>query len=174
MLYSLNNNEFLGLIAQYNQSMYPLQILLFILGLLAVILIHLRQHKKNTFTAIILGILWIYNGIIYFFIYLPQHSQMSYFYGSLFMLQGFFFFYEAFFRNKLYFEFKKSAKDITAYIIILTGLLVYPILGIAIGYYMQEIMSIGLPGPTTIFTLGFLLLGTKRNPLYLVLIPSLG
>jgi len=173
MPYTLSNNEFFSLIVPYNQSMYPLQFLLLILGLLAVVLMHLRQRKKTTYTAIILGILWVYSGIFYFFMYLPEYSQMSYFYGSLFMLQGIFFFYEAFFRNKLFFEFEKSAKDITAYIIILTGLLIYPILGIAAGYHMQEIMSLGLPGPTTIFTLGFLLLGTKRNPLYLVLIPSL-
>ncbi|MCB2207245.1 MAG: hypothetical protein KQH67_03010 [Bacteroidetes bacterium] len=173
MLYTLNNNEFIGLIAQYNQAMYPLQILLFILGLLAVILTHLMQYKKNTYTAIILGILWIYSGLIYFFMYLPQHSQMSYFYGSLFMLQGLFLFYEAFFRNKLSFGFQKSAKDITAYIIILTGLLIYPLVTIASGHHIPEIMTLGLPGPTVIFTLGFLMLGTNRNPLYLVLIPSL-
>jgi hypothetical protein len=141
--------------------------------MLAVVLMHLRQRKKNTYTSIILGMLWLYSGVFYFLIYLPEYSQMGYFYGGLFILQGLFFFYEAFFRNKLSFGFQKSAKDITAYIIILTGLLIYPLATIASGHHIPEIMTLGLPGPTVIFTLGFLLLGTNRNPLYLVLIPSL-
>jgi len=44
---------------------------------------------------------------------------------------------------------------------------------IASGHNIPEIMTLGLPGPTVIFTLGFLLLGTRKNPLYLVIIPSL-
>lgn len=173
MPYTLNNDQFFRLIAQYNQTIYPLQIFLFILGLLAVVLMHLRQSKKNTYTSIILGMLWLYCGIFYFLIYMPEYSQIGYFYGSLFILQGLFFFYEAFFRNKIFFGFQKSAKDITAYIIILTGLFIYPLVGIASGHNILEIMTLGLPGPTAILTLGFLLLGTKKSPLYLVLIPAL-
>lgn len=173
MPYTLNNDQFFRLIAQYNQSIYPLQIFLFILGLLAFVFIHLKQSKKNTYTSIILCILWLFSGIFYFLMYLPEYSQMGYFYGSLFILQGLFFFYEASFRNNLSFGFQKSAKDITAYIIILTGLFAYPLVGIVSGHNILEIMTLGQPGPTAIFTLGFLMLGTKRNPLYLVLIPSL-
>ena len=56
---------------------------------------------------------------------------------------------------------------------ILFGLIIYPAIGFFIHTTAFPVISLGLPCPTTIFTLGFFMLANTRFPGYLLIIPSL-
>jgi hypothetical protein len=53
------------------------------------------------------------------------------------------------------------------------GLVIYPVIGYLIHHNLSQIISLGLPCPTTIFTLGFFMMARGKFPRYLLVIPAI-
>jgi hypothetical protein len=75
--------------------------------------------------------------------------------------------------NKLAFSFKPEAKVYFGVFFAIFGLIIYPVAGLFIHGTSAPVISLGLPCPTTIFTLGFFMLANSKFPKYLLIIPSL-
>ena len=111
-------------------------------------------------------------GIVYHIICFAGINSAAYVFGSVFIIQGLLFFFFFFYKDQLNFEAKKSLKTYTAILLVIFALLIYPVLGYLQGHVYPESPTFGVPCPTTIFTLGILLL-LKPHRILLMIIPLL-
>jgi hypothetical protein len=169
----ITTEQFFSVFEKYNHAIFPVQIILVLLSLLALIAIGSKFKQKDKFVAGILGILWLWIGIVYHIAFLSGIYNIAFGFGVLFILQGLFLSWEGGLLYNLKFEFKNSIQAYCGYFFILYGLIIYPVVGYLIDPNLSRTIAIGLPSPTVILTFGFLLLCDKKVSKYLLIIPSL-
>jgi hypothetical protein len=165
--------QFFSVFEKYNHSIFPVQIILFLFGICALIAIGSKIKQKDKFVAGFIAFLWLWIGIVYHIAFLTGINKLAYGFGVLFILQGLFIFWEGVLLYNLKFVFKMSLQAYFGYFFILYGLVIYPVVGYLIEQNLSRTISIGLPCPTTILTFGFFLLCDKKFSKYLLIIPSL-
>ena len=166
------SEQFFGVFEQYNTTVFPVQLILIALGIVALILVHSRKSTSNSLIAGFLGILWLWTGIVYHLTFFSPINQAAYIFGGIFILQGIFFFIELL-REKLEFTFNGTAREYIGYFFILFGLVIYPIISYFLEGSFSRTIALGLPCPTTIMTFGFLMVTSNRLSKYLLIIPIL-
>lgn len=165
--------QFFEIIEKYNLAVFPAQLIVILLGILAVIFLHSNKKSKNKFIGGFLGILWIWIGIAYHFVFFTEINKAAYVFGGLFVLQGLFFLFETFSRKKLEFGFSGKFMDYIAYFFLIFGIVIYPTLLFLLENSLEKTITIGLPCPSTILTFGFLMLTSSKLSKYLLIIPTL-
>jgi hypothetical protein len=166
-------DQFFTIFENYNSNVFPAQILIILGGLLCLILLHLQKSFRNKLIGGFLAFLWIWTGGIYHIALFTGINKAAYAFGAIFILQGIFFLIETFFRNKLIFHFEGRIRDFLGYFFVLFGLIIYPVISYLLGMSFVRTIALGLPCPSTILTLGFLMLTDRGFSKYLLIIPSL-
>ena len=169
----LVTEQFFSVFEKYNHTIFPVQIILFLLSILALIAIGSKFKQKDKFVAGILGVLWLWTGIGYHIAFFSGINKVAFGYGVLFIFQGLLLLWEGVLLYNLKFVFKMSLQAYLGYFFILYGLIIYPVIGYLIEPGFSRTISIGLPSPTIVLTFGFLLLCDKKFSKYLLIIPSL-
>jgi len=165
--------QFFEIIEKYNHAVFPAQLILILSGILSLILIHQKKDSKNKIIGGFLGILWIWTGIAYHFAFFTEINKAAYVFGGFFVLQGLLFLLETFPRKKLEFEFNGKFIDYLAYVFIIFGIIIYPIILYYLENSLGRTITLGLPCPSTILTFGFLMLTSSKLSKYLLIIPAL-
>jgi hypothetical protein len=165
--------EFLSIFEVYNRSIWPMQIVLYLLALIAVIFAVKKTTSSNKTISGILAFLWLWTGLVYHLSYFTSINKAAYVFGVLCIAQGLIFIYTGVFRSSLSFQFQPDVKGIIGSIFILYALVIYPLLGYLLGHVYPASPTFGAPCPTTIFTFGLLLLTDKAFPKYVLAIPLL-
>ncbi|MCB0807050.1 MAG: hypothetical protein KDC05_14730 [Bacteroidales bacterium] len=156
----------------YNERIFPIQYLIWLIAVFTVLFLLLKKgNNKNTIT-VVLGAFWLWSGIFFHILIVTDFAKAGYWFGTIFILQGLFFFYEALFRNRFTYEKLQHPRHVAGYSIILTSLIIYPFWGLVAGREISQVLLPGLPAPTAIFTFGILLLSSQKFPLYLLVIPA--
>jgi len=166
-------NQFFDIIEQYNQAIFPFQLIIFMMGLIAVLVISPRKISSNRFIGAFLGVLWLWTGIAYHLIFFTSINRAAYAFGVLFILQGIFFLYYTFSKGRMVFRFEGKTKGYLGYFFVLFGLVIYPVISFLLENSVERTISPGLPCPSTILTFGFLMLADRKMPRFLLIIPSL-
>lgn len=148
--------QFLEVFKTYNQGVFPIQVLLYIMAFAAIFFAIRKASYSGKLISFILSLLWLWMGIVYHFNYFTSINQAAWLFGGLFILQGIIFFVIGVLKSKLTFKFKSDLRGITGTIHILFALIIYPVLGYFNGHIYPYSPTFGLPCPTTIFTLGLL------------------
>ncbi len=161
--------QFFNVFVSYNTAVWPAQIILFLLPLAAIYLA--AKGKSPASVSVILAALWLWMGIVYHILFFSSINPAARIFGALFVVEGMLFIYSGVIKQSLSFEYKPGVLPLTGIILMLYGLIIYPILGYALGHGYPAQPTFGLPCPTTIFTFG-ILLWTIRMPKYLLLIPA--
>jgi len=115
--------QFFQVFENYNSSVFPFQLLIFLLGLISIILIHSKKEFKNYLIAGFLAALWLWVGVVYHISFFTSVNNAAYIFGSLFIIQGIFFIIELL-RGKLFFSFSGSKWEYIGYFFILFGLII--------------------------------------------------
>lgn len=165
--------QFLNVFAEYNQAVWPFQIVLNLFALSAIILCFKKVKPGDKINSGILAFLWLWIGMVYHIMHFTSINKAAYVFGIVFILQGIVFIYAGIMRDYLSFNFSVSLYSVTGAIFILYALIVYPIVGHQLGHVYPQSPTFGLPCPTTIFTFGILLFTDKRIPKYVLIIPFL-
>ena len=166
-------DQFLSNIKSYNQAVFPIQIIFYLLSVITIYLVIKPVSKSDKIISGLLAFFWLWMGIIYHLIFFTVINKAAYFFSTVFILQGILFFNLGVFQNKLSFRFRSDGHGITGIILILFALIVYPVLGCLFGHVYPNSPTFGLPCPTTIFTFGLLLLSDKKCPVAILIIPSI-
>jgi Family of unknown function (DUF6064) len=163
--------QFLQVFKDYNLSVWPIQVFIYILAIVAILasLYKLRGSGKIIFT--ILGFFWIWMGLVYHIIFFSGINKAATFFGAAFIAEGLLFLYTGFFNKHYHFAVRNTINGITGSFLVLFSLIIYPVSGYFLGHVYPYSPTFGLPCPTTIFTLGILLWSDKKIPLFLLLIP---
>ncbi len=176
---------FFSVFEQYNRAIWPAQIIAYGLGLAAVLLTLRPVPGGDRFTGAILAAAWAWIGGVYYLMHLDTIDFAAPVFGALFVIQAFLLAWTGAVRGRLAFRARSpkrcSVGDVRAEAFgwIGLGLMVYamapyPVIGWLAGHGWPSAPLFGVaPCPTTIFTIGLLLLTEGRTPLHLVVIPVL-
>ena len=156
--------QFLEVFREYNSSVWPMQIALIASGVGCGVLLIRGGRRASTAISVILALLWIWMAVAYHFVYFARINPAATFFGSIFLGEALLLLWYGVPRaERLGFAARRDADGLVGIAMIAFALVGYPILGFALGRRYPEAPTFGLPCPTTIFTLGFLLLA--RPPL---------
>jgi hypothetical protein len=165
-------DQFLGVFAQYNQSVWPLQLAFYGFAVLAIVLAVRPSGKSSRRISVLLSLLWGWMAVVYHWGYFAEINPAAIMFGGLFLLEAVALLLEGVFRDRLSFRFEADLYGIGGAIFIAYSLIVYPLLGVAAGHGFPRGATFGLPCPTTIFTFGLLLWTDSRVPLTVLVIPA--
>ncbi len=167
-----STDQFLAVFEKYNTAVFPAQIIIFLSGVAALVFLFSRSSFRGQIIALILSALWLWNSIIYQFIFFREINPAATVFTVFMGIQAFLMLYFSLVRKRMDFSFKGDIRDITGLVFVIYGLLVYPAIDLLTGHSLSGIISAGLPCPTTILTLGFFILASKKFPAGLLIIPS--
>jgi hypothetical protein len=166
-------DQFLEVFRQYNQSVFPMQIVLLLTAVLSVYLAVKNKPYSNKFISLVLAFYWLWMGIVYHLLNFTSINKAAYLFGILYIVQGILFLYMGLFKKSLSFSYTANTYGLLGSLLILYALIIYPIIGHLSGHAYPYSPTFGLPCPTTIFTFGILLWSDKRVPLTILIIPFL-
>ena len=165
--------EFLQLFKKYNESIFPLQVLFYLLGFVIIFLVVRKNIWTDRVINSILTFFWLWMGIVYHLLFFTTINKAAYLFGSLFLIQAILFFYFGVIKQKLSYSLFNVELAVTGAILVSYALVVYPLLGYAFGHVYPVSPTFGVPCPTTIFTFGILLWSDKKLPKIILMIPVL-
>lgn len=163
--------EFLNLFEEYNLSLWPLHMILYSLGIFAILFIMLRKRTEGVVVNVMLAILWFWMGAVYHLLYFSTINPMAFLFGILFIVQSGIFIWAGVLGNQLRYRWKLDLKGITGLLFVIFSFLIYPFLSAFFGHLYPQTPTFGLPCPTTIFTFGILLFSAKKVSWYIFIIP---
>jgi hypothetical protein len=157
--------------AVYNERIWPMQLLGYVLGLLTLGPLFRPGKAWDRVVTGVMAFLWLWVAAIF---WLQAAMDMAYLYAPtvLFALQGALFLY-ALIRDRIAYG-QVGRIDTTVGLAFTAYALVgYPVAGLVVGHvYPHTPLSPLFPCPATILTFGVLLLA-RRVPRYLLVIPTL-
>jgi hypothetical protein len=157
--------QFFGVFGRYNLAIWPVQLLTYLSGITAVILVWTKLTARHRIIAGILAFFWIWTGIAYHILYFSAINPAARIFGLLFAVQGLLFIFHGVVGEKMQFQFSLNVFSITGSLFIVYALILYPLIGKLSGHAYPDIPIFGVaPCPTTIFTFGILLLIDKPLP----------
>ena len=165
--------QFLDTFEKYNLSVWPLQLIFYLMALIIIRLSIVKLRGSDKVIALLLSFFWIWMGAVYHLRYFTVINKAAFVFGIAFILQGILFFYVGVVKNSISINFHKNIYGIAGSLLILFSLIIYPVLGFIQGHIYPASPTFGLPCPTTIFTMGVLLWSDKKMPAILFIVPVL-
>ena len=163
--------QFLEVFKNYNQSVFPMQIIFYLLALTGILLSIKKIARADKIINVILSFFWIWMGVVYHLLYFARINKAAYVFGMIFILQGLLFFYQGVLNDKLTYKFRFDKFGWVGALLMTFALIIYPFLGYIFGHFYPSAPTFGLPCPTTIFTFGILMWFDKKIPLSILIIP---
>jgi uncharacterized protein DUF6064 len=163
--------QFFAVFARYNSAVWPAQVILVVLALVAVALALRSRAWSDRAVAGVLGLLWLWMGVVYHWTFFRAINPAATIFGGLFVLEGSALLVSGAVRHDLHFRARRTLLGLVGALLLAFALGVYPLLGYAVGHRYPATPTFGLPCPTTIFTLGLLLWVERPMPNSLFLVP---
>ena len=168
-----STQQFLDVFASYNETVFPMQVVLLTLALLGIHLAANGDRASSKTVAAILSFLWLWMGAFYHFLFFSRINDAAWVFGAFFLLQSAILFFAGVVREDLTFDRRTDRTSVVGTIVIVYALVVYPIAGMTLDRWYPYSPTFGVPCPTTIFTFALLLRGGRTVPFYILPIPFL-
>lgn len=166
--------QFFDVFGTYNAAIWPIQVLAYVLGIVALALAIREGNLSARIVSGILGLFWIWMGIFYHILFFRVINPSAWIFGIFYIFQGLLFLLVGTIFGRLAFRFNLKPLPIIGGCFILYAMVFYPLLGVSFGHSYPRAPMFGVaPCPTTIFTFGILLWAAKSVPAYLLVIPLL-
>ncbi len=165
--------QFLEVFRRYNETLWPAQWLLYALGIAAVVLVFRSTPLASRVVSGILATLWLWMGVVYHLTFFRAINPAAMIFGIAFIAEGALFAWLGVGRGRLSFRPRRKLAAAAGGLFVLYALVVYPLLGYALGHRYPAAPTFGLPCPTAIFTFGLLLWADSPVPRSVFLVPVL-
>jgi hypothetical protein len=171
--FPFTGESYFSLFEAYNDTIWPAQIVAYLLGLLVVFLALRPMPAGGRIALAVLSLFWLWNGIVYHLVFFLQINFAAVPFGALFALQGLLLAGSALLgRRQLRF-----VRDPTGWVglaFVLFALIAYPLLAWLAGHGWPRAAMFGVAAtPLTIFTFGVLLMLEGRPAVLLGVLPLL-
>lgn len=162
-------DQFFEVIRNYNEAVWPGQILLTLLAVGAVALVCWGRAWSARVIWAALAFMWAWTGVVYHLGFFASINPAAYVFGALFLLGSAVFLCLAIRRSSLTFTVGRYPATAVGLVLIVYALVVYPIWSSLEGHAYPNLPTFGLPCPTTIFTIGLLAMvrGGRVWPLFI-------
>lgn len=169
-----SQDQFFEVFAQYNQAIWPLPILAYVAGLAVLGLLFTGSRGATIIISVILAAMWAVNGVGYHWLFFARVNPVAQGFATLFVLQAILLSVAIRFWPEMRIRARRDARSITGLAMIGFAMIVYPIWGHFAGHAYPAAPVFGLaPCPTTIFTIGVLLMGDWAAVRRLLIVPAL-
>ncbi|MFN3844235.1 MAG: DUF6064 family protein [Paracoccaceae bacterium] len=167
-------DEFLAVFAAYNAAIWPFQIGAYGLGLIAAAALVVQSHALMRLGLAGLAVLWAVNGIGYHLMFFAPINPIAPIFAAFFVLQAVLLLASAIQPGDLRLSLRRDLQSVVGLMTIVYALAIYPVLGVWAGHGLMAGPMFGVaPCPTTIFTLGILMIARGRWVVWLSIIPIL-
>ena len=159
--------QFYGVFREYNTSVWPAQILLVALAVVAVALVVVPRRWSGAVISSILAFLWAWLALAFHIAFFVGINPGAYVFAGVSLAGAVIFLWQGVLRRQLEFRVVRSFRTVVGLILIVFALIMYPVWSHYAGHLYPAIPSFGLPCPTTIFTVGmlaFLVAPYPRSP----------
>jgi hypothetical protein len=167
------SQQFFEVFGTYNQSVWPMQVVLYLIALTAVIFVLTKLPGQSWLVFGMVSLLWLWMGLVYHIFFFSAINKAAYIFGIFYILQSAVFIIYGCLGNRIFISFKADFYSISGIIFIIYGLVIYPVVGHFLGHIYPDSPTFGLPCPTTIFTFGLLLMINGKIPWPMIIIPFL-
>jgi hypothetical protein len=165
-------DQFVTLFGTYNDAVWPIQVLAYLLGLAMAVMVVRPSITGNHVIGSGLALMWVWTGISYHWLFFSSINKAALLFGALFVLQGALLFYVVVVRGRVSFGTSHGLTSWLGWIFVMYAAVVYPLLGMLMGHRYPEMPMFGItPCPLTIFTFGLMLLTTTPVSRWLLVIP---
>jgi hypothetical protein len=166
--------QFLDTFGRYNEAIWPLQLVAYGLGILAVRLALRPGRGSSRLIATILAAFWLWTGAVYHLGFFREINGAAVLFGALFAAQGLLWLVVGVVRPHLAFRANRDLGGLVGALFIAYALVGYPLLGLALGQSFPRMPTFGItPCPLTIVSFGLLLWTERPVPRLLLVIPLL-
>ncbi|KAF0116850.1 MAG: hypothetical protein FD150_186 [Rhodobacteraceae bacterium] len=166
--------QFFEVFARYNQAIFPWQIIAILAGVMAVALLWRNTRQATAGVLLVLAAMWLVNGIGYHWLHFAPINPIARLFAVVFVAQALLLVWAALARPGLRLTPGNDLVSILGLACIGFAIVIYPALGWLAGHRYPAVPMFGVaPCPTTIFTVGVLLLGDWREVRGLLVIPAL-
>lgn len=164
-----SREQFAGVFALYNESVWPLQWLLIALAVIVVMLAAHRTSGTARAAMIILAAIWLWTGVVYHLAFFSRINPAALVFGTAFVIEAALLLWFGLRRPAPAFVTTRGLESAAGWGLVIYALVAYPVLGHVVGHRYPASATFGLPCPTTIFTLG-VLLWMVPSPTWLLLV----
>ncbi len=166
--------EFLQVFHDYNLAIWPAQVFAYALGLLALVAAFSRRAGATRLAFAALAVLWAFVGIGYHLMFFARINPLAPVFAGFFVLQAILFVLAAIWPGDLRLAAAPTLRWVLGMAAIIYAMAIYPVLGIWAGHGGMAGPMFGVaPCPTTIFTLGTLMMTRGKSVVWLSVIPVL-
>lgn len=167
-------DQFLGIFVAYNAAIWPAQIIAYAFGLIMIVAIWLQWPLTSRLILSILALMWAWNGIAYQFLWFASINPAAPYFAGIFVCEALLLAGCALAERGASFRIGRDPRSIVGIGFLAYAMLLYPLLGTLAGHGLMAGPMFGVaPCPTTIFTIGMLLLARGRWVALLSVIPLL-
>ncbi len=165
--------QFYGVFSAYNTALWPVQIVLLLLGIAAIGLLVFRPRNASVGICAILTVLWAWQALAYHLAFFTAINPLAYGFAAVFMVGAAVFFWQGVVRGRLNFRLAPGWRMWAGWGLLLFALVVYPAWTYFSGHRYPAFPTFGLPCPTTLFTIGMLAFLVKPYPRSALVVPVL-
>ena len=162
--------EFFAVFAAYNTGVWPLQLVLLACGLFVVATLA-RTRSKGAASTVLAG-LWLWMGLVYHWRFFAPINPAARGFALVFVAAAATFAWFGLSERRLDAP-VVGTRRLAGWTLVAYALIGYPLVALLAGQHYPAVPTFGLPCPTTIFTLGTLLLVSSTTPIFLFVIPLL-
>jgi hypothetical protein len=165
--------QFYNVFRAYNTAVWPAQVLLLSLALVAVVLVIARMKWSGVAISAILAFFWSWLGLAYHLAFFTAINPLAYAFSAISLAGALSFFWQGVVCRRLEFKWTSNLRSIAGFVLIAFALIVYPSWSAYAGHSYPALPTFGLPCPTTIFTIGILAFMVGPHPRSPLVVPVL-
>ena len=162
-------DQFFDVFVAYNRSLWPVALALWACALVGTLVLA-RHRGHGRFGATVLAVQWAWAGVAYHAVFFATINPAAPLFATLFVIEAGLLFWFGVVRDQLRFSPAGSLRHVAAWTLIIYAVL-YPFLAHAEGHTFPRGPTFGVPCPTTLLTIGWLLAADPPWPKVVALIP---
>lgn len=168
-----STEQFFAVFADYNRAVWPLQALLLVAAIAAVVLALCRRRAADTWVSGIIATLWVWMGFAYHLAFFARINPLAYVFAALSLAAAMVFFRQGVWQRRLRFAWRGGLVGVVGAALIAFALVLYPAWSWLAGHAYPFMPTFGLPCPTTIFTIGMMAFAAPPYPRTPLVVPVL-
>lgn len=165
--------DFFAVFADYNESVWPMQWLLHAVAAGILLLPVSRLAWGDRIACGLLAVLWAWMAFAYHLAHFAAISSAALLFGAAFLVQAGLFIWRMIAGCPLQMSYRRGIRSTVGVGMVTYALLIYPLFNALIGQSYPATPTFGVPCPTTIFTLGVLMLARAPKVGILFVVPLL-
>lgn len=155
-------DQFFDVFAAYNDVLWPGAVALWIASASAAVLLVSGRRSHDRWISGLLAVHWAWSAVAYHMAFFSRINPAAWIFAAVFLVQSALFIWTGVMQNRLSFAAWRNGWAAVGWVFVAFSL-IYPALNAVDHHSVWRIPTFGVPCPTTILTVGLLLLASPRS-----------